>query len=54
MSDSTSVFLPIIRIEAMTPADHASAAQWAQELGLPLGGEAEFALQVGVDGLKLQ
>lgn len=54
MSDSTSVFLPTIRVDAMTPADHASAAQWAQELGLPLDGEAEFALQVGVDGLQLQ
>ena len=54
MSDSTSVFLPIIRVDAITPADHAAAAQWAQALGLPLAGQAEFALQVGVDGLQLQ
>ena len=54
MSDSTSVFLPIIRVDAITPADHAAAAQWAQALGLPLDGEAEFALQVGVAGLQLQ
>lgn len=54
MSDSTSVLLPIIRVEAMTAADQLAAEQWAQTLGLPLAGAAEFALQVGVDGLQLQ
>lgn len=54
MSDLILTMPVLIRVEAMTAADHASAAQWAQELGLPLDGEAEFALQVGVDGLQLQ
>ena len=54
MSDLILTMPVLIRVEAMTAADHASAAQWAQELGLPLDGEAEFALQVGEDGLQLQ
>lgn len=54
MSDSTSVHLPLIRVDALTVADHGAALQWAQELNLPLNGEAEFALQVSVDGLQLQ
>ena len=42
-----------IRVEALAPA-HASAAQaWAQRLGLPLGGDAQFALQLGDAGLQL-
>ena len=30
-----------------------SAGQWAERLGLPLEGEAEFALQLGEEGLQL-
>ncbi len=54
MSESISVFLPLIRIDAMTAADQSRAEQWAQALNLPLTGDAEFALQVSVDGLQLQ
>src|SRR5690554_164268 len=54
MSDLTLTTPVLIRVDAMTAADQASAAQWATELGLPLAGEAEFALQVSVDGLQLQ
>ena len=54
MSDLTLTTPVLIRVDAMTAADQASAAQWATELGLPLTGEAEFALQVSVDGLQLQ
>lgn len=54
MSDLTLTTPVLIRVDAMTAADQAAAAQWAQSLGLPLEGEAEFALQVSVDGLQLQ
>lgn len=54
MFDSRAVKPPLIRVDASTVADQAAAVQWAQELGLPLDGEAVFALQVGVDGLQLQ
>lgn len=54
MSDLTLTTPVLIRVDAMTAADQASATQWATELGLPLAGEAEFALQVSVDGLQLQ
>ena len=54
MSDFSSVKKPLIRVDAITVADQAAAVQWAQDLGLPLDGEAEFALQVSVDGLQLQ
>src|SRR5690554_3490662 len=54
MSDLILTMPVLIRVEAMTAADQAAAVQWAQELGLPLDGEAVFALQVGVDGLQLQ
>lgn len=43
-----------IQVTAMTAADQHVAQQWAQELSLPLAGEADFALQVSVDGLQLQ
>ncbi len=43
-----------IQVTAMTAADQHVAQQWAQELNLPLAGEADFALQVSVDGLQLQ
>jgi len=54
MSDLTLTTPVLIRVDAMTAADQAAAVQWAQGLGLPLEGEAEFALQVSVDGLQLQ
>ncbi len=54
MPDFDLTTLPAIRVEAITAADQATAEQWAQALGLPLAGQAEFALQVGVDGLQLQ
>ena len=54
MSDSIAVILPLIRVDAITPADQSAAEQWAQDLNLPLAGDAEFALQVSVDGLQLQ
>lgn len=54
MSVTESTPRPLICIQAMTVADQAAAQRWAAELALPLGGEAEFALQVSVDGLQLQ
>ncbi|SEI42842.1 16S rRNA (guanine1516-N2)-methyltransferase [Azotobacter beijerinckii] len=44
---------PRIRVEALQPAFAAPAEQWAERLGLPLGGEAQFALQLGEQGLQL-
>ncbi|HKM37112.1 MAG TPA: class I SAM-dependent methyltransferase [Thiopseudomonas sp.] len=54
MSDLTVNSPILIRVDAMTAADQATALQWAQDLALPQEGEAEFALQVSVDGLQLQ
>ncbi|QEY57947.1 class I SAM-dependent methyltransferase [Pseudomonas sp. C27(2019)] len=54
MTGSSAVKTPLIRVDAITAADQAAALQWAQILNLPLDGEAEFALQVSVDGLQLQ
>ncbi|SDH52690.1 16S rRNA (guanine1516-N2)-methyltransferase [Pseudomonas flavescens] len=42
-----------IRMEALAPHLHEAAQQWAQRLGLPVEGEAEFALQLGEAGLQL-
>ncbi|MEQ9725530.1 class I SAM-dependent methyltransferase [Pseudomonas sp. WHRI 8822A] len=42
-----------IRMEALTPYLDGSAQQWAQRLGLPLEGEAGYALQLGEAGLQL-
>jgi 16S rRNA (guanine1516-N2)-methyltransferase len=42
-----------IRVEALAPGYAAGATQWAQRLALPLDGEAEFALQLGAEGLQL-
>lgn len=42
-----------IRMEALAPHLHAAAQQWAQRLGLPVDGDAEFALQLGDAGLQL-
>ncbi len=44
--------LASIRVEALEPAFAEAAAAWAERLRLPLQGEAEFALQVGGDGLQ--
>lgn len=44
--------LPTLRVEALS-ADHCAAAErWAQRLGLPLQGDAAFAVQVGAEGLQ--
>src|SRR5690606_17225345 len=42
-----------IRIQALHPQYAEAAAQWASRLGLALEGEADFALQLGDDGLQL-
>lgn len=44
----------LICIQAMTAADQAVAERWADKLALPVGGDAEFALQVSTAGLQLQ
>jgi len=41
-----------IRVEALDPALAPAAAAWAERLQLPLAGAAEFALQLGPDGLQ--
>ena len=41
-----------IRMEALDPALAAEAATWAQRLQLPMNGEADFALQLGLAGLQ--
>ncbi|AEF23495.1 UPF0341 protein yhiQ [Pseudomonas fulva 12-X] len=42
-----------IRMEALAPHLQTGAQQWAQRLGLPLDGEAGYALQLGEAGLQL-
>lgn len=42
-----------VRVEALVPHLEAEARAWAERLGLPLDGEAGFALQLGDDGLQL-
>jgi 16S rRNA (guanine1516-N2)-methyltransferase len=42
----------VIRVEALAPEFAPAAAVWAEQLGLPLVGDAEYALQVGSDGLQ--
>ena len=42
-----------IRVEALRPVFADEASAWAERLGLPLQGEAEFALQLGDGGLQL-
>lgn len=42
-----------VRVEALAPAFAEAAAAWAERLQLPLGGAAEFALQLGDAGLQL-
>ena len=44
----------IIRVEALAPAHTKAAHALATQLGLPFGGEADFSLQWGDDGLQLQ
>ncbi len=51
MSDERAI--TTIRVEALAPVHVGVAAQWAERLGLPLQGDAEFALQLGDDGLQL-
>ena len=46
--------MPTVRIEALTPEDHAAADTLAQALSLPRQGEAILALQIGPQGLQLQ
>jgi len=46
---------PVVRVEPLTPQFAAAAYQWAQRLDLPeIQDAAEFALQIGADGLQLQ
>ncbi|MDQ7983899.1 class I SAM-dependent methyltransferase [Pseudomonas sp. G34] len=42
-----------IRMEALAPHLQTAAQQWAQRLGLPMDGEAGYALQLGEAGLQL-
>ncbi|MBD9485047.1 class I SAM-dependent methyltransferase [Pseudomonas sp. PDM14] len=42
-----------IRVEALAPAFAGAVQAWARRLGLPVGGEAQFALQLGDAGLQL-
>jgi 16S rRNA (guanine1516-N2)-methyltransferase len=42
-----------IRVEALEPAFALAAGVWAERLQLPQAGDAEFALQLGTDGLQL-
>ncbi|MGV8843330.1 MAG: class I SAM-dependent methyltransferase [Pseudomonas sp.] len=42
-----------IRVQALAPVYAAVAALWAERLGLPLDGDAQFELQVGGQGLQL-
>src|SRR5690606_2213602 len=51
MSDQPAVTR--IRVEALQPAFAEAASRWAERLGLPLDGEAEFAVQLGEEGLQL-
>lgn len=44
----------VIRVDPMTPEFSGAALALANELGLPCGGEAEYALQLGISGLQLQ
>ena len=45
---------PRIVVQALAPAWQVAAEQWAQRLGLPMGeGDADFALQLGDEGLQL-
>lgn len=41
-----------LRVEALAPEFAAEAAVWAARLQLPLAGAADFAVQVGADGLQ--
>lgn len=52
---SASPNAPRIFVQALAPHWREAAAQWAQRLGLACGeeGEAEFALQLGDQGLQL-
>jgi 16S rRNA (guanine1516-N2)-methyltransferase len=46
---------PLVRVEALAPRFADLARTWAARLGLPLqADEAEFALQLGENGLQLQ
>ena len=48
MSDESAA----ICVQPLAPAFAAEAASWAQRLRLPLGGEAQYALQLGEQGLQ--
>ncbi len=47
------LFSSLIRVGALAPEFFERAAELAARLGLPLGGEAGFALQLGMQGLQL-
>ena len=40
-------------VTALVPECEATARDWAHRLGLPFGGTADYALQLGPDGLQL-
>lgn len=42
-----------VSVEALVPACEDGAREWARRLGLPFGGKADFALQLGPEGLQL-
>ena len=42
----------VIRMESLEPAFTDTARAWADRLGLPMDGDAEFAVQLGSDGLQ--
>ena len=48
-----SVSPPVIRVEPLEPQYAEAVTVWAARLGLPLDGEAEFAVQLGEQGLQL-
>lgn len=45
--------LLLVRAEALAPAFELELGELAEQLGLPLAGDADFALQLGSDGLQL-
>ena len=53
MTPETPSSTPSVRVEALAAEFSAAAAHWAGRLGLPLDGEADFALQLGAAGLQL-
>ncbi|WXL27104.1 class I SAM-dependent methyltransferase [Ectopseudomonas mendocina] len=51
MSDERPMAL--ISMQALLPNLSAEAAEWAARLDLPMGGDSDYAMQLGADGLQL-